>query len=262
MRIKKRIITLTELALVVGILLVPTHGDARGYGHGRRAAGQQPGLSTVVASLPMQDLSPEEEVGIRQMREEEKLARDVYQALYQRWNDQVFANIIRSEQRHMDAVKALIEKYNLPDPVTDPTAGVFTDPGMKELYDKLVAQGSQSLVDALKVGATIEDLDLKDLYELIKTTDNTDIKFVYQNLAKGSRNHLRAFVSRLSLAGVTYQAQYLTQEEINDIITSPRERGQVDENGNQVSGPRGQGRRMSGLSGTQNGCRLLTLRNS
>jgi len=233
------------LLLATSILITPVQSDARGPGSGRGQAG----LSSVVASLPAQDLSAEEEIGLTKMREEEKLARDVYQVLYEKWGAQVFANITQSEQRHMDAIKALLDKYNLPDPVTDPSVGAFTSPEMQDLYDKLVAQGEQSLVEALKVGATIEDLDLYDLYELMEQTDNADIEQVYANLAKGSRNHLRAFTTQLSLNGVTYEAQFLTQEQVDDIITSPMERGPAGSS----TASQGRGRR----AGAINSSRLL-----
>lgn len=215
--------------------------------------GQQQGdLSTFIAKLPVQDLSSEEKSGLIKMREEEKLARDVYQVLYEKWNHQTFTNIARSEQQHMDAVHALLKKYSLEDPIVDQTVGKFTDPELQELYHSLVTQGEKSLIEALKVGATIEDLDIKDLNEFLEQTDNTDIKMVYQNLVKGSRNHMRVFISQLTYHGVIYEAQFLTSAEINAIITSPHERGQVDENGiaqqggNRKSG-RGQGRRGGGI---------------
>ena len=232
---KKSIVTLAGMSLMAGLLFTPVQSDARGQGQGR-GTGQQSGLSTVIANLPMQDLSTEEELGLARMREEEKLARDVYLTMYDKWNHIVFASIARSEQQHMDAVKILIDKYNQPDPVVGHDRGEFSDPEMQVLYDSLIAQGSESLVDALKVGATIEDLDIKDLYELLEQTDNSDIKTIYQNLAKGSRNHLRAYVSQLSYRNVIYDAQFLTQAQVDDIVTSSRERGRVDENGDQVSG--------------------------
>jgi len=245
MRTMMKLTGTAALLLATSILITPVQSDARGPGNGRGQAG----LSTVVASLPAQDLSTEEEVGLTKMREEEKLARDVYQVLYEKWGAQVFGNITQSEQRHMDAIKALLDKYNLPDPVTDPSVGAFTSPEMQELYDKLVAQGEQSLVEAYKVGATIEDLDLYDLYELLEQTDNADIQQVYENLAKGSRNHLRAFTTQLSLNGVTYEAQFLTQEQVDDIITSPMERGPAGS----TTDSRGRGRR----GGAMNGSRML-----
>jgi hypothetical protein len=166
------------------------------------------------------------------MREEEKLARDVYLTLYQDWDHQIFQNIAQSEQRHMDAVKTLLDKYNLIDPVIDDTVGVFADLVLQNLYYELVNKGRISHVQALFVGATIEDLDIFDLKEFIQEADNVDIKTVYQNLMKGSRNHLRAFVSQLAAYGETYEAIYLTQEEIDEIVNSPMERGLYDQDGN------------------------------
>ncbi len=242
MRLNKQLLSTAGLAIVVGIMMAPVDGEARGRGYGHGAGGgQQAGQSTVAANLPMQELSTEEALGLIKMREEEKLARDVYLVLYDTWKHREFSNIAQSEQRHMDSVKMLLDKYSMTDPITNSSIGVFTDPELQKLYNSLVEQGRQSLVEALRVGATIEDLDIKDLYDLLAQTDNTDIKIVYQNLAKGSRNHLRAYISQLSQNGTTYDAQFLTAAQVNDIITSPRERGRVDENGVQVSG-NGQGR--------------------
>jgi hypothetical protein len=252
MKLNKKLIGAAGLAIVTGMLMVPVDGETRGnrYGQGYGGGGQGAQF-TSVANLPMEALSAEEEDGLVLMREEEKLARDVYQVLYEKWNNQIFTNIAQSEQQHMNAVKGLLDKYSLIDPITDSSVGVFTDHELGELYDSLVAQGQQSLVDAFLVGATIEDLDIKDLYDLIAETDNTDIKIVYQNLAKGSRNHLRAFTYQLSLLGESYEAQFLTAEQINTIISSPRERGRVDENGEQVSGSMGSGRQRGAMAGSR-----------
>ena len=153
----------------------------------------------------------------------------------------------------MDAVKALLDKYNLVDPVTDSRVGVFTAPEMQTLYDSLITEGRTSLVAAFHVGATIEDLDIKDLYELLEKTDNDDIKMVYENLSRGSRNHLRAFTTQLSLNGQTYEARFLTQEQIDDIITSPMERG--GNGGGYGRGGGGNGRRAR--NSTMQGSRYL-----
>jgi len=171
------------------------------------------------------DLSDEERDGLITMREEEKLARDVYRTLYEKWGDQVFQNISYSENRHTLAMKALLDSYGIEDPVTDDTTGEFTIPEMQELYDALVEQGSGSLVDALKVGATIEDLDIHDLHTWIASTDNQDILSAYDNLIRGSRNHMRSYVGRLESLGESYQAQYISQEELEDILEGDHEMG-------------------------------------
>jgi hypothetical protein len=169
-------------------------------------------------------LSLAEAEALRFLREEEKLARDVYLTLYKRWSLQIFANISESEQTHMDAVKNLLDKYRVEDPVL-PQVGRFTNSELQTAYDQLVAQGSESLMAALHVGGFIEELDIGDLYEAEATTSRDDILNVYANLMRGSRNHLRAFVGKIEDRGVVYEAQVLTQEEVDAIVDSPMERG-------------------------------------
>jgi hypothetical protein len=139
------------------------------------------------------------------MREEEKLARDVYLFLYDRWRLAIFSNISQSEQTHMDAIKTLLDRYGLPDPVQDNTVGAFTNADLRELYLKLTSQGSSSEVEALQVGVFIEETDIDDLNAGIASTTRKDIKTVYSNLLQGSLNHLKAFVSNLAKYGVTYE---------------------------------------------------------
>ena len=164
--------------------------------------------------------------GLLFMREEEKLARDVYLTLYDQWNINIFQNIAASEQTHTDAIKTLLDQYGLDDPVVNDEIGVFTNADLQALYDQLVAQGSQSLGDALNVGAAIEEIDILDLEKYIAQTDNADIQMVYESLLKGSRNHLRAFVSTMQRQiGTIYQPQYLSQDAYQAIVGSDIETG-------------------------------------
>ena len=140
-------------------------------------------------------LTSEEEAGLLFMREEEKLARDVYRVLYEKWELGVFDNIAQSEQRHMDAVLYLIGKYNLADPALDP--GIFQNEELQALYDDLVDKGLKSIVDAIEVGVIIEETDIADIVALLDQTDKNDIIRVYTNLLDGSHNHLDAFNSHL-----------------------------------------------------------------
>ena len=157
------------------------------------------------------------------MREEEKLAKDVYTTLGQVWGLNIFTNISTAEQSHTDSVKTLIDRYELIDPIKEETIGVFQNETFSKLYQDLVKQGSISLVEALKVGALIEELDIKDLQE--RTTTTSDINLVFQNLERGSRNHLRAFTRQLSQQGETYVPIYISQSEFDEIISSQIESG-------------------------------------
>lgn len=186
-------------------------------------------LNTTVTSqiidLPLEPLNADESGSLLLMREEEKLARDVYTALYGKWGTSVFLNISPSEQQHTDAILTLLNKYGLKDPVGTNVAGVFTNPELQVLYTNLVTKGRVSVLDALKIGATIEDLDIFDLEKALLKSDNQDIKLVYDLLLQGSRNHMRSFYGLIiGLAG-TYSAQFITQSALVAIVTSPNEKG-------------------------------------
>ncbi|MEZ4664795.1 MAG: DUF2202 domain-containing protein [Caldilineaceae bacterium] len=183
-------------------------------------------LATALAPIAAGALSSAEADGLIFMREEEKLAHDVYVTLGAQWDLPIFNNISASETTHTDAVKTLLDRYGLDDPAVGKDVGVFENATLQALYTDLVAQGSQSLTAALIVGATIEDLDIVDLQTRIAQTERPDIQLVYENLMKGSRNHLRAFTSTLSRqTGEAYQPQYLDQAAYDAIINSEVERG-------------------------------------
>lgn len=145
------------------------------------------------------ELSEEERDGLIHMRIEEKLARDVYIVMGDLWNHKVFLNIQLSEQKHMDAVLRLLNKYNVPDPLTTDSVGVFPDPQFQLLYDQYILQGNQSLQEALLAGKSIEELDIADLEYQLSFVDNPDIINVYQNLKAASENHLAAFIKCLNV---------------------------------------------------------------
>jgi len=144
-------------------------------------------------------LSDKEASDLVFLREEEKLARDVYLAMFGLYETQIFVNISVSEQRHMDSVKGLLDKYGLEDPVVDDTPGVFTSPVLAEIYVQLIEKGSLSLKDALEVGVIIEEMDIRDIEEeMLPTATQTDVKRVLANLLAGSYNHLDAFEKSLA----------------------------------------------------------------
>ena len=183
-------------------------------------------LIATLATLPIEDLSAAEQESLAFMREEEKLAHDVYIQLDGLWRGytKVFGNIANSEASHTESVRQLLVRYSLPDSTATLPAGVFQNTTLQNLYTQLVAAGSVSLVEGLKVGAAIEEIDMIDLNQALLETDNQDITLVYQNLLKGSRNHLRSFVSNLAKQGVTYVPQYMAEVDYLAIVTTPMER--------------------------------------
>lgn len=177
-------------------------------------------LSTPIALLPLGDLSQAEIDALFYMREEEKLARDVYLFLASQWGLPAFSNIAKSEQAHMDSLLELFDRYDLTDSASA-EAGVFNNVDLQALYNQLIAQGSISAEEAFKVGAAIEEIDILDLQVRLTQTDQEDIQQVFNSLLMGSYNHLNAFVGNLSNRyGITYEPQYISSDLYQQILST------------------------------------------
>ncbi len=154
------------------------------------------------------------------MREEEKLARDVYLFLARTWNSSIHQHIAESEQRHMDMVKRLISLYQL----TDSAAieeGVFHDAQLQSLYNDLIVRGQRNANEALLVGALIEEVDIADLEQALLATINPDLIATYEQLLQASYRHLNLFVRTWNAqTGATYTAQVLPQAAVENIVNS------------------------------------------
>lgn len=182
-------------------------------------------LSTSLATYPLQDLSTAETQSLTYMRQEERLAHDVYSVSATLYPQQIFDNISAAEDTHSAAVLQLLVRYQLPDPLAGLSAGIFPDTTIQGLYTQFALASQSNLTTALQVGVQIEELDIHDLSQQLVVVDNADIEMVYENLMKASRNHLRSFMKVLTQQGGTYTPQYLTQVEFDAIVNSPMETG-------------------------------------
>jgi len=160
---------------------------------------------------------------ISYMGNEERLAYDVYNRLYEEWGTKQFTNIAtKSEYKHITAVQQLVQKYKMSDdinftnidlpalgymntPIENMQAGTYDISKIQRLYDDLVAMGSTSEVDALKVGCIVEVVDVNDLDEYITLAEQSnanDVVDVFNFLRDGSYNHYWAFDKGLKNKGV------------------------------------------------------------
>jgi hypothetical protein len=205
------------IAAVLMALALPAAAQGRRGRHMKQ--GNWTGMCrALIESTPAQALDGNEAEQLVYLAEEEKLARDVYAKLNEKWGVPVFRNISQSEQRHLDILKMLLDKYELSNPAANTGAGEFQDPGLQTLYADLISQGEASLSDALKVGAMVEELDIRDLQKAMAATDNEDLKIAFGNLQRGSENHLQAFIGRLEDLGASYPPQYLDAAEFSEIL--------------------------------------------
>lgn len=221
---------LSTIAAACALLSVPTVAQQGGNG-GTGGAGGNAKIIAYIDTLPLEAIDGFEFGELIKMRQEEKLARDVYLTLGAKWGTSVFSNIAAAEQEHMDLLLYMFDRYGFADPLMTDEIGVFPDQAFTSLYKRLVAFGSKSSTTALRVGALIEDLDIFDLDLALAGTDNRDLMTVWQNLARGSRNHMRSFYDLLLKDGVRYYGVWLPTPRILAIVNSPSENAAVDEDG-------------------------------
>lgn len=180
-------------------------------------------MKATIDALAGDHLTSHEATDLQAMREEEKIARDVYVQLFNKWSLRPFGNISGSEQVHMDMVKILLDRYELADPIEGLAIGKFETPSMQLLHDRLLNRGGQSEADAICVGLEIEELDIADLQAACARTIRPSILTVFGELERGSRNHLRAFERWRQSYGASYTPRHLTSLAFNAIALSPHE---------------------------------------
>ena len=224
--------------LVVLALVVPISFSTWAANNGMKnmqggMGGNQDNCQLTVDQIQLQSLSPDVIDDLLFMREEEKLARDVYKILYSKWFAKVFDNITQSEQKHMDQVGVFIDAYGLEDSASEQD-GVFNNSSLQILYDQLVEQGFESELGGFKVGALIEEVDIEDLENAIARTDIATVKTMYTSLLNGSYNHLRAFTQQIIAREGSYTAQLLTQEQVDEILDAEHSNPQAG-NANKLS---------------------------
>lgn len=212
--------------LVKSLWVVSTVFSVVGCGGGSSSVVETSELPTeveVAIDAPVSKLSQELTDTLAYMGNEERLAYDVYNALYEQYGTEQFTKIATNgEYKHITAVQELIQKYKLSDDVSftnidlpalgymntnieDMEAGTYDIAAIQKLYDDLVAQGSTSEIDALKVGCIIEVVDVNDLNHDIALAESegaTDIVTVFNFLRDGSYNHYWSFDKGLKNQGI------------------------------------------------------------
>lgn len=127
-----------------------------------------------IANVAASPLTEDEKRLVSYQYSEEMLARDAYVHFFKLYGDQTFQNIAESEQKHMDAVKTLLDRYSI---------AVPTGYGeLQSTFDSLKAEGEKGKKEALEVGLKIEMLDIEDMVKAVKATDNDDVKIVFANI--------------------------------------------------------------------------------
>lgn len=152
-------------------------------------------------------LSPEARERLVLQWAEENLAATVYRTLGETYRARPFQNIPRAEDRHAQAMRDLLQAADIN------LEEIVPHPDLATLQSDLIARGQQSEVEALKVGAFIEERDIADLRELAELIEDVTARRVIQQLEAGSQHHLKAFVRNLQRRGASYEPVVLSATE-------------------------------------------------
>lgn len=180
-------------------------------------AQQMPKASTTI-------LTDAEKNHVLWMREESKVARDLYTFLFNRWGIPVFKKKMVKEQVNMDRSLTIINKYGLTDPIVKDEQGIYSKENFRQMYVELAMRGNSSLPEALRAAAITEELDIMELEDALQNTiTNPDLKSIYNTMAVSSRNHLRAIIEQIQCMGEIYGPQRLPEKRFYSIVDSPVE---------------------------------------
>ena len=170
-------------------------GTGTGNGPGMRGEGKAgQGMGTGLTDVASGTVTDEQKATLTAMAAEETLAHELYVAFAEKYEDSaVFSRIARSETKHLEAVRTLLERYDITDPTVGLEAGTFPTDATQKLYDTLLAQGSVSLDGAMEAARTVEKTDIADLTAAAEGVTAPDLLKVYENLLNASQHHLTAF---------------------------------------------------------------------
>ncbi len=154
--------------------------------------------------------------------EEERMAMDYYDAMYDKWQNLAFRNVCRSEKRQMNGIGSLIDEYGNPELIREAEPGQYHHPELNDLYDQLLRKGSGSLIEALRSGAYLQEKSVDDLKSLVLSTDNNELAYELSELLVDSRCHLYEMVCQLKIRNIEYRPDILTVQEYMNCIESVR----------------------------------------
>lgn len=183
-----------------GLLLAGGAWTAIAAGPGNPTPNRPAATATATATSTLSAATASDLVFVR---DEERLARDLYAAIAAQYGDALpFSTIVNSEQRHFDAVGVLLARYGLADPASGKAAGQYANPAIQTLYDTLLAQSKISLAEAYQVGIAVETRDIEDVKKGASDATQADVDRVFTMLLRGSEKHLSAFTDAAN--GVTH----------------------------------------------------------
>jgi hypothetical protein len=129
---------------------------------------------------------------LARLAEEEKLNHDLYTAFTKAYGLPVFENLAAAEANHLQALRTLMDRYDIADPTAGKAAGVFASATVQAGYDRLLAQGKAGQQAALRAARAVEQNAIASYGEAIDGLNAPAAERVYSNLRATETRHLAA----------------------------------------------------------------------
>ncbi len=170
----------------------PGQAQGRGTGPGQGLRGD--GDCLLDGTAAQGELTDAQKALLAENAETEKMSHDLYVAFFDAHGDYRFERVAQAETQHLEALRMLMDRYDVTDPTVGLDEGEFASDEIQADYDAYLEQGAESLEAALEVAADYERADIAGLEEFADdVTDAADVDQVLGHLADGSRMHLEAF---------------------------------------------------------------------
>lgn len=156
-------------------------------------------------------LNEKEITTITQLIGKEKIAKDVYENFYQQYKNNLFGNIAKRKQKHIDIWKNILAKQNISVDENDAVAET------ENLKDQFISEGIDE-ISALKTALKIEELNLNDIYTVRRNSIKSAIREAANGVECGTKNHLFVFYRALKEKHENYTHQYISGKKFNNIV--------------------------------------------
>ena len=157
------------------------------------------GLLMILGTTHAQELNQDEIRDLQRTREEQKMALDLYQEFYMLYDQYIFDRVAERKAEQMQKVKSLLEVYGLSDPISGIISlrGAYNNLSVQQDYDYFYALGIQSLNEALKASAQVEEQNINTKKNYLRKTENLLLRRTYDNLIRSSEQNLQSFIRNL-----------------------------------------------------------------
>ena len=156
-------------------------------------------------------LNEKEITTITQLIGKEKIAKDVYENFYQQYKNNLFGNIAKRKQKHIDIWKNILAKQNISVDENDAVAET------ENLKNQFISEGIDE-ISALKTALKIEELNLNDIYTVRRNSSKSAIREAANGVECGTKNHLFVFYRALKEKHENYTHQYISGKKFNNIV--------------------------------------------